>query len=138
MNKKIKILFIGEIFNIKNSHLISNDQNTNITKQILKVLFGKNINFCWSFKKKFFWKFEESKCSSFYGKIKCSFDKHINISTKKEISKNKTYYEKVYDLSSPTIPHFQLNLKNSQSYDHFKKSSKRCVGFFVHNCIWPK
>ena len=27
-------------------HFISNDQNTYITKRILKVLFGKNINFC--------------------------------------------------------------------------------------------
>ena len=46
VNKKIEILFMGEIFNIKNSHIISNDQNTNITKMNLKVLFGKNINFC--------------------------------------------------------------------------------------------
>ena len=54
VNKKIEILFMGEIFNIKNSHLISNDQNINITKMNLKVLFGKNINFCWTFQKKYF------------------------------------------------------------------------------------
>ena len=52
--------------------------------------------------------------------------------------KNKTYHEKVQDLSSPTIPNFQLNLKNSQSYDHFKKSSKRCAVFFVPYCILKK
>ena len=54
------------------------------------------------------------------------------------ISKNKTYHEKVYDLTSPTIPHFQLSLKNSQSYDHFKKSSKRCGVFFVPNCTFSR
>ena len=50
----IKFVNTYEIFNIKNSHLISNDQNTNITKTIYKVLSGKNINFCWSFQKKSF------------------------------------------------------------------------------------
>ena len=121
----------------KKSHLISNDQITNITKRILKILSGKNINFCWSFQKKnFFWEFEESECSTLYGKIKYGFHKHINISKKMKISKNKTYHKKVQDLSSPTIPHFQLNLKNSQSYDHFKKSSKRWAVFFVPYCIY--
>ena len=52
---------------------------------------------------------------------------------KMNISKNKTYHEKVYDLTSPMIPHFQLSLKNSQSYDLFKKSSRRCGVLFVHN-----
>ena len=73
-----------------------------------------------------------------FGKIKYDFYKHINISTKNEkmkISKNKTYHEKVYDLSSPMIQHFQLNIKNSQSYDHFKKVPKGAA-FFLSTTVY--
>ena len=37
---------------------------------------------------------------------------------------------------SPMISIFHLSLKNSQRYDHDKKNSKRCVDFFVSNCIY--
>ena len=88
-----------EFFMLKISHIITNFIILWIKKfatlfkwwkhkhnqKDLKVLSGKNINFCWSFQKKnFFWKFEESECSTLYGKIKYDFHKHINISTKNE------------------------------------------------------
>ena len=51
------------------------------------------------------------------------------------IRTNQTHHDKVKDLFSPMISIFHLSLKNSQRYDHGKKSYKRCVVFFVHNCI---
>ena len=50
------------------------------------------------------------------------------------IRTNQTHHDKVQHLLSPMIPIFRLSLKNSQRYDHGKKSSKGGV-FFVHNCI---
>ena len=54
-----------------------------------------------------------------------------------KISKNKTHHEKVYDLSSPTIPHFQLSLKNSQSINHFKKKCQKVRRFFCPQLYGP-
>ena len=45
------------------------------------------------------------------------------------IRTNQTHGDKVQDLFSPMIPIFHLSLKNSQRYDHGKKSSKRCGVF---------
>ena len=73
VNQKIEILFMGEIFNIKKSHLISNYQISNITKRIWKVLSGENIYFCWSFQKKKISIFDESECISLVWENKVRF-----------------------------------------------------------------
>ena len=66
-----------------------------------------------------------------------------SISQKKmKISKNKTYHKKVQDLSSTTIPHFQLNLKNSKSWPFQKKFQKVrrffCPQLYISAipCVW--
>ena len=61
-----------------------------------------------------------------FGKIK--YDYH---ECKMNILTNKNYHEKIYVLTSPTIPHFQLSLKNSQSYDHFKKRRFFCPQLYM-------
>ena len=57
-----------------------------------------------------------------FGKIK--YDYH---ECKMNILTNKNYHKKIYVLTSPTIPHFQLSLKNLQSYGHLKKKSHSCI-----------
>ena len=51
-----------------------------------------------------------------------------------KISKNKTHHEKVYDLTSPTIPHFQLSLKTHKVMIISKKVPKG-VTFFLSTTV---
>ena len=116
--------------------LISNYQITNITKRIWKVLFGKNINFCWSFQKKiFFCIFDESKCSSLFGKIKYDFHKHINISTKNEyINKENIQRKSLWShLSKDTT--FSTESQKLKKLWSFQKKFQKMWRCFVHNCI---
>ena len=65
-----------------------------------------------------------------FGKIKYDFDKHQYLHKKWKYEKTKHTMKKFMILALQRYHFFQLNIKNSQSYDHFKKSSKKCVVFF--------
>ena len=83
-----------------------------------------------------FLKYDVRKCISLDCEHKVAFSE-TSISFKRmKIRTNQTHHDKVQDLFSPMIPIFRLTLKNSQRYDHSKKSSKRCGVFFVHNYIY--